>query len=1174
MAKLKSKIASKYSTKKPKRKFVDGGPYTDVEQELYLNNNTTYQAATPPTQMMQHEFDVNEQRKAQQMTAIYGNQMARQLDYLGDQTVASEKRKQEEQAVKQAQEQAVVDNAKKQVTTAASLAGKEVAKTIATTGTATNLPSNTAGAVLSKADAKMLGVKSASRFAGQGVSKFSYGSNLANLGVGLGLGLAGEAVGYFGNKRDDKLMEQQGRSQYYDDTNYSRAEFNSQIGKSTLKAAGMGSAFGPVGTGIGAAVGAIYGTGKALTERRRTKTADERGFKIGNKKFGEKLLFGNENVYDENLDPTVIEKRNREKQLKAMTDTATAMENARLSSMTQSDVNTGNRVGMAKYGGAIQYLKGGVAKPIGKGAIEYVGKKHEQGGIDLPGNVEVEGGETEQNNYIFSATLKLPNGQTYARAHKNLIKSGATGEEIHQLALSQEAAAGRNPNEIKSMKFAKYGGKLMYREGGENNPPAEGELDFDTKTKMRLHANEGVSKGGLTTPYVDSEGFWTVGRGHLLTDSKGKGLTKAQFPTIDSLPAAFRNFTIEQIEQIAEKDYENHKKIAQNWIGKEAWDKLPDSTKSGTIELAYGVGSGGIKDFVDTRNFILAGDYESAAENITKSKYFKQVADRRGTQVASLIGGDDEVFNASASKNQYTVSKDKAAAYFTPGKQINATSVTTAKPSAIGVNPMMEGQEVDLGEDNGNTSGLTATIDRQNLRFGSDNLEEDIPTGPPIEDTTPKYKTVKSTTYAPVSIQKPNATKNQDLTLSRDAEGNYIYTAPDGTIVASSMDKETADRKKDSYLANGPAKPQVTTKSANEPNTFSEVDLGEDTGNSSGMGIVKNRSNLTFGSDNPEDDIITEVTDATTGQKVQLNPERPVDPSIVDLKRREEPKPKSAKTPSVEVGPISYEVVPDEKKVRTGDPYRTLAYAAQFAQPAYALLNPYKSKYSEAPVSINAPMAGMIPTVGTNINLSREDFNPIIAGINAQVAAGAQNTRNIAGPGGVAAEIALRGKGMQAILDTKAKEADANKKLADAEKQLQLTASMKNQATAQNAIQMQTQVASQQAQLDAARGARVATAKEAANLERYTNTGQAIGYAGAGVGTMYRDQNQLDTQYKIALATDPTGSAARWLESNDPAAYEKYIKSMQTETKKFGGLKNSYVSRLGQLSKRPLKAKI
>ena len=151
----------------------------------------------------------------------------------------------------------------------------------------------------------------------------------------------------------------------------------------------------------------------------------------------------------------------------------------------------------------------------------------------MPNNIEVEGGETEQNNYIFSKHLKLPTGISYAQAHKNLLKSGASSEEIKQLALSQEAAAGRNPNEIKTMKFAKYGGPLMYREGGntETDPPKEGELDFDAKTKMRIHANEGVYSGGLTTPYLDTKGLWTVGHGHLLTKPNGKPYTKS-----DTLP--------------------------------------------------------------------------------------------------------------------------------------------------------------------------------------------------------------------------------------------------------------------------------------------------------------------------------------------------------------------------------------------------------------------------------------------------------------------------------------------------------------------------------------------------------------------------------------------------------------------------------------------------------------
>jgi hypothetical protein len=515
MAKLKSKIASKYSSK-PKRKLVLGGPYTDVEKELYLNDNVTYQASTLPTTMLQNQFDAQEQEKAKRMTAIYGDQMARQLDYLQDQNAASEKRKQEEKAQQDAAAEANKQAVNQQVTQTGVKVGKQIAKDakaglfntvtpvasnyysptwapvtpapIAPVGPAPIMidpamqtATSTTGDLFANAPTVGQNMATTTTTSGFGQTAAAVGKSVGSAALIAAPQIAGQIAYNQLNKADDREMKREGKSQYYDDTDYSRKEYNAQLLKSAGKGATIGGTIASaipipgISTGIGMAAGAIIGTGvgaiKAQHQRRMTKEEDERGVKIGNKRFGKKLLFGEENVYDENLDPTVIEKRNREAQLKAMTDTANAMDNATLSSMTQYDTNTGFNV--AKYGGSIKKLKGGVAKPIGKGAIEYVGKKHEQGGIDLPGNVEVEGGETEQNNYVFSATLKLPNGATYAQAHKNLIKSGATGEEIHQLALSQEAAAGRNPNEIKGMKFAKYGGPLKYVKGGLIDPPAE-----------------------------------------------------------------------------------------------------------------------------------------------------------------------------------------------------------------------------------------------------------------------------------------------------------------------------------------------------------------------------------------------------------------------------------------------------------------------------------------------------------------------------------------------------------------------------------------------------------------------------------------------------------------------------------------------------------------------------
>lgn len=513
MAKPKKYISSKL---KVKRKFVLGG---DPGQELYLNNNTTYQAVDAPTAMLQQQFDANEQLKAKQNTAIFGNQMARQMDYLQDLNAASEKRTKEEETARQQQAAANKQTVDQQVTQTAGKAGKQIAKDYKAGlfNTVTPVASNyysptwapvtpapvapvgpapvminpamqtatsTTGDLFAGAPTVGQNMATTTTTSGFGQSAAAIGKSLGSAALVAAPQIAGQIAYNQLNKADDRQMKREGRSEYYDDTDYSRKEFNAQMLKSTGKGATIGGTIGSmipipgVGTGLGMAIGAGIGAGvgaiKATHQRRMTKDESERGVKVGNKRFGKKLLFGEENVYDENLDPTVIEKRNREAQLKAMTETANAMDNATLSSMTQYDTNTGFNLKstsgqMAKYGGKLEYLKGGVAKSLGRGAKEYVGKSHEQGGIDLPGNIEVEGGETEQNNYIFSKHLKLHTGISYAQAHKNLLKSGASSEEIKQLALSQEAAAGRNPNEIKTMKFAKYGGPIQYKKGGDTS---------------------------------------------------------------------------------------------------------------------------------------------------------------------------------------------------------------------------------------------------------------------------------------------------------------------------------------------------------------------------------------------------------------------------------------------------------------------------------------------------------------------------------------------------------------------------------------------------------------------------------------------------------------------------------------------------------------------------------
>jgi len=131
--------------------------------------------------------------------------------------------------------------------------------------------------------------------------------------------------------------------------------------------------------------------------------------------------------------------------------------------------------GMSPYRynmGGVQPLKGGMAASIpGSDAVEFIGQSHEDGGIMVDQQTEVEGGETMdqvtmkkggRRDYFFSDHLKH-GGLPFAQHHKNILANGGTQEDVDYLAKMQEKAANRDPNKVQT---AKLGGVVQYDEGG------------------------------------------------------------------------------------------------------------------------------------------------------------------------------------------------------------------------------------------------------------------------------------------------------------------------------------------------------------------------------------------------------------------------------------------------------------------------------------------------------------------------------------------------------------------------------------------------------------------------------------------------------------------------------------------------------------------------------------
>ena len=129
---------------------------------------------------------------------------------------------------------------------------------------------------------------------------------------------------------------------------------------------------------------------------------------------------------------------------------------------------------MRQYNTGGMQLPGGEMQPIpNSDAVEFVGASHDDGGIMLDPQTEVEGGETMdqvnmaekggKRDYFFSDHLKK-DGISYAQHHKHILKNGGDQQQINMLAKMQESAAGRDPNQVQ---LAAFGGIKKFKEGGE-----------------------------------------------------------------------------------------------------------------------------------------------------------------------------------------------------------------------------------------------------------------------------------------------------------------------------------------------------------------------------------------------------------------------------------------------------------------------------------------------------------------------------------------------------------------------------------------------------------------------------------------------------------------------------------------------------------------------------------
>ena len=119
--------------------------------------------------------------------------------------------------------------------------------------------------------------------------------------------------------------------------------------------------------------------------------------------------------------------------------------------------------------------------------------------------------------------------------------------------------------------------------------------------------------------YVDGEGYFTSGTGHLLSAEER---AKYGLPDKGEPGTEYKDLIVDDADETYMKDYLKAQGYAQKFFG-DTWDSMPQEAKDIGTDLAFNMGPGTLQEFPGFRDALSSGDYELAAQQL---KYYNPLA--------------------------------------------------------------------------------------------------------------------------------------------------------------------------------------------------------------------------------------------------------------------------------------------------------------------------------------------------------------------------------------------------------------------------------------------------------------------------------------------------------------------------------------------------------------------
>jgi len=146
--------------------------------------------------------------------------------------------------------------------------------------------------------------------------------------------------------------------------------------------------------------------------------------------------------------------------------------------------------------------------------------------------------------------------------------------------------------------------------------------------------------------YNDTVGVKTIGYGHNLNNGDSPALLKSMGLDPVTIRNGTQSLTKEQADMIFEHDEAKAKAGAQRVVSGfgSRLDAHPNWVQNILTDLVFNMGAAGVASFKQSIPAILRGDYEAAANSLSKSKWASQTGRRAKAIIQDLRAGGPTIY--------------------------------------------------------------------------------------------------------------------------------------------------------------------------------------------------------------------------------------------------------------------------------------------------------------------------------------------------------------------------------------------------------------------------------------------------------------------------------------------------------------------------------------------------